>query len=188
MRSWGHNPSHIYTFIKSDRRQRWEAEWGEETKRGERWRREAGKKRGKKYRFGCTVSALASMWASLPVVTKRTMAFPFGSRQADTARTACTSVASSKSPFLLELEAPDPRGPPARCQARRSLGDAATGSCACGQGRRRLPGPGRGGRPFFPDCSRSPTRPGYGGRDVRGQRDRWPRSDQESGVWTSGAG
>lgn len=52
-----------------------------------------------------TVSFMTSMWASsyLGCNKEMTMAFLFGSRQADTAATVSMSVASSKSPFLLEL-------------------------------------------------------------------------------------
>lgn len=51
-----------------------------------------------------TVPSIASMWASHVGCNKEmTMAFLFGSAQADSAGTARMSVASSKSPFLPEL-------------------------------------------------------------------------------------
>lgn len=60
-----------------------------------------------------TVLSITSSWAShLGCDKEMTMLFLFSSRQADTAGTARMSVASSKSPFLQELWAPDPKRTP----------------------------------------------------------------------------
>ena len=131
---------------------------------------------------------LPSLWASPPVVTKRWPWRSFDSRQADTPRAACLSVASCKSPFLQELGAPDPGSAPTPCQARRSLGDAATGSCVCGQGRWRMPAPGRRGRPSRRDQARPPLGLGTAGGACEGKGTGGPAATPSAARGQAGPG